>query len=477
MKKSLKIGIYIIVFAMFITFTNTSYADTVRLSFSPYAPQCVRTDGEYIMLEGIDGIEKFQDWGLTIKDEYDEKVYIKFDGEKQDGKVIFKPDRLNPGIYYLNFMFKKNEEKWTYIYYKLLRFYWDGNDWEFQEPLPLAGNLEYEKNVDVEKEYLKYFLQDSREYQSKNPKIIELAGKITQGIEDDYEKIRLIHEWVADHIYYDRDAYNKLVPGQDVSALNTLNTKRSVCAGYANLTVALLQASGIPARKIGGRAFEVGTEDIWKSTSPNTVEKDNPHAWVEAWHDGRWIVLDSTWDSLNKWEKGKITYSDKRDIYNYFDISKELLSATHIVDKANSLKKAYLYMNYNKFKLGDKWVDFDENNLIKPVVIKGKTYVPIAKFIRSIGGSCDYIAPENYKIYNFKPYIDIELGKHRMRLFPNSSKAFLGIQEVRLSAPVKVINGRTMIPIRDVFENIGCMVIWEDFADNWKGRITVVYHN
>lgn len=40
-----------------------------------------------------------------------------------------------------------------------------------------------------------------------------------------------------------------------------------------------------------------------------------------------------------------------------------------------------------------------------------------------------------------------------------------------------MINGRTMIPLRDVFENIGCMVIWEDFADNRKGRITVVYHN
>ncbi|MCL1806505.1 MAG: leucine-rich repeat protein, partial [Oscillospiraceae bacterium] len=151
--------------------------------------------------------------------------------------------------------------------------------------------------------------------ESDAKEIIGRANAITSGIASDYEKTKAIHYWVADNIYYDYDYYEGRNDYVYTASIEVLEHKRTICDGYTRLTVALIRAAGIPARYVRGEAgyaFE-------------------GHAWAEAYVDGRWIILESTWESDKTYRYGvfgeRETYRDRG---YYFDISVEDLSEDHV---------------------------------------------------------------------------------------------------------------------------------------------------
>ena len=162
---------------------------------------------------------------------------------------------------------------------------------------------------------------------SNDKDIIALAKKITASSKDDYSKMRAIHDWVATNIYYDYPAYRgELDLAGDVSSPQSpfvvLDRKRAVCGGYAATTVALLRAVGIPAKSISG-----------------VVKSDNKvgHAWSQAWlsSEKRWVIMDTTWASGNKYDNGKYTKGSMRT--KYFDISLSELSHSHLMTNTSEV--------------------------------------------------------------------------------------------------------------------------------------------
>ena len=165
--------------------------------------------------------------------------------------------------------------------------------------------------------------------QSDDEGIIRMAQEITQGMSSEYDMAKAIHDWVADNIYYDYDAYNHIldVLSKDnvsfnrekygyFSAVETLEKKHGVCEGYANLTAALLRAVGIPAKYVVGR-----------TAAADGNEAKASHAWCEAFVGGKWIIIDTTWDSWNSYEKGEFSHKPFKN--KYFDISLKDISADH----------------------------------------------------------------------------------------------------------------------------------------------------
>lgn len=160
------------------------------------------------------------------------------------------------------------------------------------------------------------------------PERIERAAKLaTADLENDYDKARAIHEYVANLIHYDLDYANHLSPSTYVTAEEVFDKEIAVCEGYSNLTIALLRSVGIPAIFVEGYALGInGNASDW-----DRVDKTSSnHAWVEAYVDGRWIVMDPTWDSKNTFEGGKKTEM-KSDFYRFFDMSPEMLASTHLI--------------------------------------------------------------------------------------------------------------------------------------------------
>lgn len=133
----------------------------------------------------------------------------------------------------------------------------------------------------------KLFLQPSREVQSGDAAIISLSRELTSRSATEYEAVTAIMTHVADTIRY---AYNP--PQYD--AIYTLKSGGGNCQNLAHYSLALLRASGIPARIVGG----ISLSEPWQVMMENGqswVQRmgQGGHAWIEVYFpDLGWLSYD-----------------------------------------------------------------------------------------------------------------------------------------------------------------------------------------
>ena len=312
--------------------TNIDYR--IEMNSSERYPKSIYISGKLLGIDKIPVISIYKYIWLILKDSNGKEVYNNI-VSNSTGSISFYLDKIAEGKYSVN-LYASSER---YGSYKSLIY---GNDIEILYkdgklsfvPYPYYDhNMAVVNNKRTDEKALAYYRQPSSDIQSDNQEIIDLANSITAGITNDYDKAVAIHDWVCNNIYYDWDSYSsKNYTGMDTSALGTLHSKRSVCDGYANLTAALLRAAGVPAKKSSGFALGV-SNDYWpENFDPN---KDTNHAWNEFWANGRWVILDTTWDSDNAWRNGGIEKNTGLRGYHYFDINVGLLSADHVIKDYN----------------------------------------------------------------------------------------------------------------------------------------------
>jgi len=313
---------------------NTNIDYRIEMNSSERYPKSIYISGKLLGIDKIPVISIYKYIWLILKDSNGKEVYNNI-VSNSTGNISFYLDKIAEGKYSVN-LYASSER---YGSYKSLIY---GNDIEILYkdgklsfvPYPYYDhNMAVVNNKRTDEKALAYYRQPSSDIQSDNQEIIDLANSITAGITNDYDKAVVIHDWVCNNIYYDWDRYlSGNYVGMDTSALGTLHSKRSVCDGYANLTAALLRAAGVPAKKISGFALGV-SNDYWpENFDPN---KDTNHAWNEFWANGRWVILDTTWDSDNAWRNGGIEKNTGLRGYHYFDINVGLLSADHVIKDYN----------------------------------------------------------------------------------------------------------------------------------------------
>lgn len=312
--------------------TNIDYR--IEMNSSERYPKSIYISGKLLGIDKIPVISIYKYIWIILKDSNGKEVYNNIVSDST-GSISLYLDKIAEGKYSVN-LYTSSER---YGSYKSLIY---GNDIEILYkdgklsfvPYPYYDhNMAVVNNKRTDEKALAYYRQPSSNIQSDNQEIIDLANSITAGISNDYDKAVAIHDWVCNNIYYDWDSYlSKNYTGIDTSALGTLHSKRSVCDGYSNLTAALLRAAGVPAKKISGFALGVSS-DYWpENYDPN---KDTNHAWNEFWANGRWVILDTTWDSDNVWRNGGIEKNTGLRGYHYFDINVGLLSADHVIKDYN----------------------------------------------------------------------------------------------------------------------------------------------
>ena len=312
--------------------TNIDYR--IEMNSSERYPKSIYISGKLLGIDKIPVISIYKYIWIILKDSNGKEVYNNI-VSNSTGSISLYLDKIAEGKYSVN-LYTSSER---YGSYKSLIY---GNDIEILYkdgklsfvPYPYYDhNMAVVNNKRTDEKALAYYRQPSSNIQSDNQEIIDLANSITAGITNDYDKAVAIHDWVCNNIYYDWDSYlSKNYTGMDTSALGTLHSKRSVCDGYSNLTAALLRAAGVPAKKISGFALGVSS-DYWpENYDPN---KDTNHAWNEFWANGRWVILDTTWDSDNVWRNGGIEKNTGLRGYHYFDINVGLLSADHVIKDYN----------------------------------------------------------------------------------------------------------------------------------------------
>ncbi len=164
----------------------------------------------------------------------------------------------------------------------------------------------------------------------QNKTIKSIANQLTSGLDNDYDKLLAIHDWVSGYLYYNIDYVNdsKVAPYVDTEVLKS---RKVVCLGYANLFASLCRSIDIPCYVVSGYALGIdSTDTAWNET--NSLLDESNHAWNEAYVNGRWIIVDTTWDSFNRYEDGKMIKAENNS-HLYFDANPEFFSANHKIIK------------------------------------------------------------------------------------------------------------------------------------------------
>jgi YVTN family beta-propeller protein len=97
--------------------------------------------------------------------------------------------------------------------------------------------------------------------------------------------------------------------------------------------------------------------------------------------------------------------------------------------------------------------EIDPGKDTAPVLIDGRTLIPIRTLIESMGGKVSWDGNEQKVI--------IELSADRIELWINRKTALVNGVQKELDVPAQLINSRTMLPLRFVAENLGCTVHWD----------------
>ena len=164
------------------------------------------------------------------------------------------------------------------------------------------------------------------------PEIQALTDQLTAGKKTELEKADALCEWIATHIYYDYVDFKAHIDDiKDQSAAAVLERRTAICDGYSALTLAMLRAAGLECYDETGQGNRM------------------THGWNVAFLDGKWVVIDNTWDSSLTYEKnpgeGYMCSYDHPELIFEVRAPKD-----HLEPQAQrSIFGSYFNMNYDDF--------------------------------------------------------------------------------------------------------------------------------
>lgn len=153
----------------------------------------------------------------------------------------------------------------------------------------------------------------------------QTSDMICAGIDSDYSKLYAISRWVSENFYYDYDASKSEVTDETVSLDHILETKRSVCMGFANLTAALCCAQGMDCRVVHGTAAPSNSSFIKEDG------KGSVHEWTVVMMDGREVWVDALWNTSNSYLDGEYIFGKQHE--RYFDMPALQIAKNHRADR------------------------------------------------------------------------------------------------------------------------------------------------
>lgn len=316
--KKLRIIFFVVVLMTFlgITVSAAAYNDTLNVTNDTVGLSFIVKDN-ILTVSGMVDNEELQYIVITADKKYVLPISAEMKFKTEINLTAIESERVTLGV----FLGKSLTEEFTSIFFgdDIVLEKSEGKYFFAFDDEVLEKNTEMLSGWVFEKEHINY----------EQPSAVKMiTSNVIKGIETDYEKARAIHKWVAENIYYDMNYVNNYATFTPLTPVEVLTERRSVCEGYSNLTVAMLNSAGIPAFVTKGYALGVDAANSWKETKDITLKPN--HAWVEAYVDGRWLIMDPTWDSYNKTLlKEKIT--EENPLLHYFDITPEMLSLKHII--------------------------------------------------------------------------------------------------------------------------------------------------
>ncbi len=307
---------------------NAYISNSPMLSFYPKENISIIVDYDEVKVFGIVVSKNKSNLIAAFTDENGESIKqesISADSHNEFNKTIKIPETENLTMDLAIYTGSKpygQFESWVYNYIKLVKTP-DGG-WELdQSPVYEHNKRMYEKDKSISEA-----LKSTAAIQSSNNNVISIAQQLTEGIEDDYNKVLALHDWICSYMYYDEDSLNS----EDTPPYyptDILKTRKAVCLGYATLMASLCRSINIPCNVVSGYALgNIGVDQNTSWTEETIATTEQNHAWNEVYIDGRWMIVDTTWDCPNKIVNGEMV-SDSDISHIYFDANIQFFSNNH----------------------------------------------------------------------------------------------------------------------------------------------------
>ena len=149
----------------------------------------------------------------------------------------------------------------------------------------------------------------------------EFSDSLVKNEKDTYRKMQILHDWVAENIYYDYDYMSGRTASTWTAAADVLKHKNTMCVGLVNILADLLRAQGISCHAVKSTIYNV-------TAAGKTSVRTTGHVVLEAYlpEEDRWVLMDPTWTSKNRYENGKFIKNPMSHLY--FDVSPEYISTS-----------------------------------------------------------------------------------------------------------------------------------------------------
>ena len=123
---------------------------------------------------------------------------------------------------------------------------------------------------------------------------------LIEGASNEYEIVKVLHDWIALNIAYDTNSYfsGNYVP-MDVESVFSRRT--AVCSGYSRLFKRFCDIANVECVEITGYSKGYGFQ---------TTGKLGSHAWNGVKIQNQWFLIDTTWNT------GYVNY-EKEFVFNY----------------------------------------------------------------------------------------------------------------------------------------------------------------
>lgn len=303
------------------TFCSSNYSEKVELQLS----------SNVLIIHNLPADIHFNEIMIALTDDKSHDILRETLHRERDKNIVYKFPNLSDGDYYLNIYYKSSNYRGYYepfIYGSCITLNHWGNLLRFCPPHIVDLNNKFLHDIKIDSNSLHKYTKPSFAVQSYDSEVIKKAKEITRFSHSDYHRLLSIHNWAARNLFYDYDsliddAYKK----SKISATDVLKTGKSVCQGYTELTIAMMRSLGIPA--IGIRCYALG-DNPGGWNNPLNMKDETNHIFTAAFVDNRWILMDCTWDSPNRFEKNQFQKLHTNGLFTkYFDPTIEFMSASH----------------------------------------------------------------------------------------------------------------------------------------------------
>lgn len=299
------------------------------------------------------------------------------------------------------------------------------------------------------------YLKSSPFIESDNELIIKKSNEIVGNEANPYLKAKKIYDFVYMYMDYDIHKGNN-------SALEALDTKVGVCEDYARLMVALLRAQEIPARTVGGLAF-----DFKENTTVDAASSS--HMWVEFYlNNYGWIPADPTIVFSGEKEIVDITFAQLNryyiplyiDIQNYLKYSYDGVVKVNITvtQKVDVTKQNEERNNKIVLKLNSKIAQVYNQSIYldaAPYLKNNRTMVPLRFISENLNTNILWDNKQQ------KITIQDKETNRIIELIIGNEVAYIDGVKYQMGTSASMVNNRTMVPLRFISEALNGKVEWK----------------